>query len=98
MPTSRGSGTPAVPLHGDHDPCPLADKALFPHAMMCLIIRKEGALPRPRQQPVRSGCGGAARETGRTGRPQTALPAILAANFTFPGGEISWAGIACAAT
>jgi hypothetical protein len=31
--------------HGDHDPCPVADKALFLDAMMSLIFRNERRRP-----------------------------------------------------
>ena len=84
--------------HGDHDPCPVADKALFLDAMMSLIFRNE----RRRLAETQAATG----QIRLQGRPQTsnrscrseefagALQAFRAAHriactcFTCPGGEL----------
>jgi hypothetical protein len=76
---------------GDHDPCPVADKALFLDAMMSLIFRKR------KKAPCRGPGSNRSENLNRSCRSEEfagALQAFRAAHriactcFTCPGGEL----------
>lgn len=76
---------------GDHDPCPVADKALFLDAMMSLIFRNE------RRRPAEAQAATGQKTSNRSCRSEEfagALQAFRAAHriactcFTCPGGEL----------